>query len=625
MEVVVAVGHGGLAVEGDHNGLVGIVGQRDGDLLPRVGYLVIDIIAVAVVAPNGGIGRAPSGTQVRGNEHHELVVRLTRGVRDGGGAVPGRERKVEHQHRAGHTAEVDGGRHQPLAHGSTVNVHFRMVGPEHIGVVEHPSGGGGAQGCARKNVAGQSIIASPALREVGGAVERLGEGGRENGTLRSERGVAQAAHNRTVGTNVRHIPGVSGGRKQVVEQITRGVVRDIQNLRPAGVVGSLIINIVVAVSTVPGKYCARARHLVGLQTAGSTAGRELFHGDVIDEPVPVGTGLVFEGDVIVGTRVKGHIVESDDVRMGVVVANLRGVNRPNRHESAAIGRIGHITHTERARPGSLAEGVEGNLQGVEIRRHHRKDGVDGFVGAIIAFEHQHVISLRSIVVGGFGVTVKRVYPLPALRNVVFGCAVEILHIRQTYIAAFDTGTIEGNLRVGRAVGEGQRRGIRSAIGWEISDIQRIARIRYRNEIAEVVVVEGDFEGGVHRDINAARDIVALHRQRLRGGRGTRRHVQKLKRSGQRGDEWRSRKSRHRDVIQTKQHLVGTVEVSESDIDRLTGVSAQINRPHRPYVSCLRRGLLKQQCKRRGIGRRCGRNVHSVMLGIERVANHTVKC
>ena len=214
--------------------------------------------------------------------------------------------------------------------------------------------------------------------------------------------------------------------------------------------------------------------------------------------------------------------------------------------------------------------------------------------------------------------------MPTLWDVVFGCAVEILHIRQTDVAAFETGTKEGHLRISRAVGKGQRRGIRPAIGREISDIQSIARIRYRNEIAEVVVIERNLERSVHRDVDAARDIVALHRQRLRGGRGTRRHVQELKRRGQSGDKRLRRKSRHRDVIQTKKHLVGTVEVSESNIDRLTGVGAQIDRPQRPCVSCLRGGLLKQQCERRGIGRRCGRDVHSVMLGIGKVAYHTVE-
>ena len=163
--------------------------------MTRVGYLVIDIVAVAVVAPHGGVGRTPGGAEVRGDDHHELVVRLAHGIRNGGRTVPSRERQIEHQHRAGHSAEVDGGRHQPIVHGSAVNVHFRMVGPEHIGVVEHPTRSGGAQGCASKNVTGQSAVGSPALRDTGGAVERLREGHRKDSAFRGERGVAQAVHN----------------------------------------------------------------------------------------------------------------------------------------------------------------------------------------------------------------------------------------------------------------------------------------------------------------------------------------------------------------------------------------------------------------------------------------------
>ena len=83
MEVIVTVGNCGLPVESNTDGLTGIIRQGDYDGLACVGDKSIRVVVTASVAPADGILGTPGGTAVSGKQHHELVVLLSVGVKDG--------------------------------------------------------------------------------------------------------------------------------------------------------------------------------------------------------------------------------------------------------------------------------------------------------------------------------------------------------------------------------------------------------------------------------------------------------------------------------------------------------------------------------------------------------------
>ena len=138
VDVVVTAAQRRFPVEGNHHGVVRELAQLKCDDLSGGGNRVIDEVAIAVVAPDGGVGGTPRGSQVRGHQHHEPDVGLVAGRDAVGGRCAG-HRQVEGEAGRFQGGQVNGRRDNPSVDGRTPNVEAGMVVPKDIPGVEIPS------------------------------------------------------------------------------------------------------------------------------------------------------------------------------------------------------------------------------------------------------------------------------------------------------------------------------------------------------------------------------------------------------------------------------------------------------------------------------------------------------
>ena len=122
-----------------------------------------------------------------------------------------------------------------------------MAGTEDVRVVEPPTaivrGGRGERGTG-KDLARQTGVAMPAIRERGRSVKVLREWREVVPAFRGEGGVLHAVAGGAVVANRSHEPGVGRVRKQILQQVAVFICDHVLDLRPSRVGGGFVVQVV---------------------------------------------------------------------------------------------------------------------------------------------------------------------------------------------------------------------------------------------------------------------------------------------------------------------------------------------------------------------------------------------